>query len=106
LFALQFLLEPAQGPLDRLSSSEFNFRHIQELTCSAAACGKALCPLWLWCGNLGTEFRPPPSCAAHTLATRANEGKYRLGVMNIHFVPQLAAFREAIRVKVCQVDRQ
>ncbi len=28
LFAVQFLLEPAQGLLDRLSSSEFHFRHV------------------------------------------------------------------------------
>lgn len=58
LFAIQLLLEPVQGLPDRLSSSEFNFRHIQELTCSAAACGKALCPLVQWTGRLPVPQLP------------------------------------------------
>jgi hypothetical protein len=42
LFAVQLLLEPAQGLLDRLSSSEFNFRHIVESICNAANHGSNL----------------------------------------------------------------
>ena len=35
LLAVQLLLEPPQRPLDRLSSSKFNFRHIAVLICRA-----------------------------------------------------------------------
>ena len=42
LFAVQFLLEPAQRLLNRLSFSKFNFRHIQGLMGGTAVSGTGL----------------------------------------------------------------
>ena len=47
LLAVQFFLEPAQRPIDRLSFFEINFRHIRESIYSATGSGRILRLLWV-----------------------------------------------------------